>query len=131
MRKTYFRRKWGIRYRPGKSTKAGKVMRLKMPKVTREPSRAEERNEDRCWNSASLADGGAQFESGDKTNLIIPNSLDHDQTPCYHQGLYRIGECMGLVSPGYVGRGDQDNGQGPTPWRLDQLMNSPVLEHDT
>lgn len=58
LRKAYFRRKWGIRYRPGKSTKAGKVMRLKMPKDTREPSRAEERSEDRCWNSASLAGGG-------------------------------------------------------------------------
>lgn len=48
MRKTHFRRKWGIRYSPGKSTKVGNVMRLKMPKVTREPSRAEERSEDRC-----------------------------------------------------------------------------------
>lgn len=46
--KSYFRRKWGIRYRAGKSTKVGKVMRLKMPKVTREPRRAEESSEDRC-----------------------------------------------------------------------------------
>lgn len=71
------------------------------------------------------------LESGDTTDLIIPDSLDHDQTPCYHQGLYRVGEGMGLVSPSNVGRGNQDNGQGPMPWRFDQLMNSPVLEHDT
>lgn len=63
IRKTYFRMKWGIRYRPGKSTKVGKVMRLKMPKVTREPSRAEERSEDRCWNIASLAGGRGGFGS--------------------------------------------------------------------
>ena len=57
MRKTYFRRKWGIRYRPGKSTKVGKVMRLKMPKVTREPRRAEERSEDRCWDRVKFSRG--------------------------------------------------------------------------
>ncbi len=57
MRKSYFRRKWGIRYRPGKSTKVGKVMRLKMPKVTREPRRALERSEDRCWDRVRFSRG--------------------------------------------------------------------------
>ena len=47
-RKAYLRRKWGTRQRPGRNKKAGKVMRLNMPKVMREPRRAEDRSEDRC-----------------------------------------------------------------------------------
>ena len=43
----YFRRKWGRRYSPGISRKAGNVIRLKIPKVIKVPKRAEERIEDR------------------------------------------------------------------------------------
>jgi len=42
------RRKWGSRYSPGAMRKAGKVMRVKVPKVRREPRRAEDTIEERC-----------------------------------------------------------------------------------
>lgn len=48
MEKAYLRRKWGKRYKPGRNKKAGKVMRLNMPNVTREPRSAEDRSDDRC-----------------------------------------------------------------------------------
>lgn len=42
------REKWGSRYSPGTKRKAGKVIRVKVPKVRREPRRAEDTMEERC-----------------------------------------------------------------------------------
>jgi hypothetical protein len=49
-RKSYFLRKWGIKRRPGMRRKAGKVMRLNMPKTTTKERIAHAKIEDRCCN---------------------------------------------------------------------------------
>lgn len=45
----YWRRKWGIRVRPGSSTNAGNVMRLKQQKTTVKPREALESHAVSCF----------------------------------------------------------------------------------
>ncbi|KAF4505353.1 hypothetical protein G6O67_007311 [Ophiocordyceps sinensis] len=47
-RVTYLFKKWGIRRRLGINKKAGKVMRLNMPKTATTPSTVEARSDDCC-----------------------------------------------------------------------------------
>ena len=77
-------------------------MRLKTPKVMRQPKMAEERSEDRCCTLSACASRWR----GRRTYFIVQNALEHDKTPCHQQGLDGVGEGVSLVGPGHVRRGD-------------------------
>lgn len=127
----YLRRKWGTRYRPGRNKKVGKVMRLNMPNVMREPRNAEDTSDDRCWKVIQHRSSQERSHMMQLlTDLIVHYSLDHDQTPGDHQGLDGIGESVYLVSPGDVGGCHQNAGQPSMAQRRDQLMNCPILQHE-
>lgn len=56
-----FREKCGRRKTPDGRRKGGNVMRLKIPKVTSEPSTAEESSEDRVWDLLAVAHAGPPY----------------------------------------------------------------------
>ena len=121
----YLRKKWGNRWRLGTRRKAGKVTRLKIPKVIKQPRIAEERSEDRCCSNSIRV-----FPChGRRTYFIVQNSLEHDQTPCHEQGLNGIGEGVCLVGPGDVRGGDHYKGQPSMLGRLNEFMRCPILQY--
>ena len=77
--RSYLRKKWGNKWKLGTRRKAGKVTRLKTPKVSRHPKMAEERSEDRGYSLSALA-----FLYRERwPYFIVQDPLDHDQTPCH------------------------------------------------
>ncbi len=59
---------------------------------------------------------------------IRDNALDQDQTPGDNESLDRVGKGVRLVRPRNVRRGDQQGNDAPGLARLDELVDSPVLE---
>jgi hypothetical protein len=117
--------KWGIKRMPGINKKAGKVIRLKIPKTTKTPSTVDERIEDRCFTQVRIIQN---MRSKGATNLRVHYALNQDQTPGYDESLDRIREGMCLISPGHVGRGDKENSNSSMTRRLDELMDGPILQ---
>lgn len=107
---------------------ATNVMRLKTPNAISEPKIAEAIIEERCWREVRR--NRLELLLRREQNLVLQDTLDHDDAPCYYERLDRIGEGVCLVGPGNVGGGDQDGGQLSLAREMQQLMNCPILEHE-
>lgn len=124
---SYFLVKWGIIRSPGIIKKAGKVIRLKIPKTTTNARIAEAKAEDRCCAiSAEIPISSTRFPY-----LILHDPINQYQTPSHRQGLYRVWERMCLICPCNIWWGYQHNCDPSMPRWWNQFMKSPILQHKT
>ena len=68
--------------------------------------------------------------SGYESYLVLHDPLHQHQAPQHDQRLYRIGERMCLVGPSDIGGSNQDHRNPSLSWRVDQLMDCPIFEHE-
>lgn len=61
---------------------------------------------------------------------MVTDAAHENQKPKNEQGLDAVGESVCLKGPGYVGGGDEDDGQASVARRGQEFMQSPVLEDE-
>jgi len=93
------------------------------------------RNKHEGWESDAVKQSqNTQEGQGDASTdldvvLVVSDAINKDKTPQYNQSFDAVRESVSLEGPSSVGRRDESDGNPPLSRRMDELMDSPVLEY--
>ena len=117
---------WGIKYSKGMITKAGNVIRLKVPNTKRNPRMLEDTIDERLYYGLVVVVCALLGAA----HSVVKYSLYEDQAPQYHDGLDTIAKSVRLIRPCYVGARNEDDCNSPLPRTRYQLVDRPILKHE-